>query len=555
MFDLLIKNGIVVDGSGEKPHISDIAVKEGTIKQIEKSINGKATTIVEAKGLVVSPGFIDPHSHTDLTVSIYPSSARALRQGITTEVVGNCGLSSAPLSCKNRDYWKKYMNFQGQNEFKEFNPTWSMFSDYLQQISQMNIGTNLAHLVGHNTLRSYVMGTEDNGGKKQSPTDNELKKMKNELTEAYKNGAFGLSTGLSYPVGRNAPTWEIIELCRITSQHKKIYASHLRSGPDLLGYREFYDIIRETNVKGIISHVRGRTIRYPENNQKNSSYMVDEILNLFHSNRRGGYEVYMDVIPIPSGLNSLSSTLFGGWGLSDTETVFDDQGKLIPLQKFLTKLADPEKRQKLKDSIQNNLNTKVSYEKDTRLIHYSENNDQYTGKTIRELSTILGLNELDTIIDILLSSNGDTRWGNTCIEEDLDKLFLNSDAIPCSDGHSLPSRATTKTIGGIPGPRIFGAFPYFINKYKKFLSIEEIITRSTYRPAKIFNIKNRGLLKSEYFADIVLFDPGTISNNATYGKPALSPEGIKMVIQNGKISIRKGKTVSLEGKVLKSDIT
>ena len=551
MIDLLIKDGLIVDGSSTKPYYADISIKEQKIHQIEEKIKEKTSRIVDAKNFIVSPGFIDSHTHTDLTILLYPSCESALRQGITTEIVGNCGLSSAPLNSRNREYWKKYMNFIGQNESIRLDADWNSVLDFFTKIESKHIGTNIAYLVGHNTLRSSVMGVEGKGGERQVPDENELKELKNELTKAFSHGATGFSTGLGYPVGRNAETFEIIELCKITSKNHRIYASHIRSGPDALGYNEFYEIIKETKVRAIISHVRGRTKHYPPSRQNNSTDRVDLILNQYNNHRNEDLEVYMDVIPISSGLNSLTSILFGGWGLSDTNTIFTTQGKLTPISRLLENISDSEKMKKLKNTIMKNPYIKISKEKDTRIIHFSKNNEQYEGKTLMEIANNLDLDPLDAIMQILLASDGDTRWGNTCIEEDLEKLFLSSDAIPCSDGYSLPIESTTKTIGGIPGPRIYGTFPYFISKYQKAMPMENIINRLTHKPAQIFNLSGRGIIKSGYFADIVIFDPQTIHNNSTFSNPCIMPSGIKTVIQNGKISLDRGQIVSLNGQIIK----
>lgn len=550
MFDVVIQNSIIVDGTGAKPYAGDIAIQGDKIAFIAPKIAEPSETTINARGLPVSPGFIDVHSHTDLTATLHPSAERALRQGITTEVTGNCGLSAAPLSEKNREYWGCYMAYHGQGDRVEVENDWGGTAEFLDRLSAIRLGTNIAYLIGHNTLRSCVMGVEGGGGERRDPTEHEMTQMKRLLREGLDAGAFGFSTGLSYPAGRNASTMEVTELCHVVADRGKVYASHLRHAPGLQGYDEFLKVLTQSQVRGLISHVRGRTVTYPENGGRNVD-VVDRIIEKIVEARRRGLDVYLDVIPIASGLNSLVSVLFGGWGLSDFSVIFDDDGSMSPLSGFIEKLRDPSYRRALRRSIDANQYITLDRALDTRIIHYCKGNPRYEGMTVTEVAEHINKDTLDTIIELLVQSEGDTRWGNTCIEEDLVKLFTMTDAVPCTDGLSMPAQPATGTLGGIPGPRIYGSFPYFIEKYGKLLPLQEVVRRMTSLPAQIFGVEKRGLVKPGCFADLVVFDPAGIRSNASYDEPFKPPSGVRYVIQNGVMAVEGGKIQSLSGKVLR----
>ena len=225
IFDLLIKNGYLINGTGNPWFRADIGVKDGRIKSIKRKIFERARKIIDAKSLVVSPGFIDVHAHDDLVFFYDPFNKPKLKQGVTTVVCGNCGISPAPLNKKTLDYLKSYVSSLG----RKVDFTWSRYGEFLDEIKKIEIGINVAGMVGHGTLRIAVMGM-----KNIAPTKEELTKMKKLLAQSLEEGAIGMSTGLIYPPGEYAKTEELIELCKIITEYGGIYTTHLRNEGDRL---------------------------------------------------------------------------------------------------------------------------------------------------------------------------------------------------------------------------------------------------------------------------------------------------------------------------------
>ena len=551
MLDMLIRGGSLIDGTGAPRKQTDVGVSGEKVSILSKGLVEKADKIIDAEGLIIAPGFIDSHSHSDLTAIFHHSGERSLKQGITTEIVGNCGLSAAPLSERNRDYWRKYMAYLSQAGLSGFYAGWSSFTEFLERLSSLPLGSNLAFLVGHNTLRSMVMGIEGEGGERREPSDDQLNEMKSALDNSMKAGAFGLSSGLTYPPGRNASKDELTELCSVVATHDGVYASHLRGGNPAESLKEFLDVVRGSGVRGIASHLRGRVISYPGGTSGDDPSIQ---AMLIQEARLEGHEVFVDVIPIVSGLNSLVGVLFGGWGITDFSEIFDDEGKMVPIKTFVHKLSDIQKKKLVSEKARAHASSTGLYTRgDTRLIHYSPSHPEFMGKSVSEAAESFGLNVLDAIIKLTIDDCGDTRWGNTCLENDLKALFSYDFTMPCTDGYWLPYSAEIPSMAAIPGPRIYGSFPYFLKTYQSdSLAIEKVVEKMTSLPAQAFRLKGRGVLKEGAYADIVVLDPIQISNNATYKNPMIPPSGIKYVIVNGTLAYSKGALTTGAGKVLKN---
>lgn len=544
----------MVDGSGGPPFNADVGIKGDRIVRVSKSINEAATRTINATTLVVAPGFIDPHSHADLTAILYPTAERSLRQGITTEIVGNCGLSPAPLNEKNQLYWRRYMAYWGQVDATRVSTNWNSMGEFLDRMSELPLGTNLTFLVGHNTLRSYAMGLEGEGGDRQKPSKIEMEEMTGVLDQCLRVGAFGLSTGLAYPPGRNAATEELVELSRVVASYCGVYCSHLRSGSEpMSGFEEFLFVVRSAGVRGVVSHLRGRTIYYPGGS---TGPDANTLLHLMKRCRQDGLDIYFDVIPIPSGSNSVVSTLSGGWGITDFKDIFDDTDSLIPLSDFLEKISNPITRRAIEARVRlHEKALRLNPREDTRLIHYSKNHPEFTGKTIAEVAAMLNLNIIDAIFHLVIEDEGDTRWGNWSHEGDIEQLLEDQFAMPSSDGYWIPYDMQTTTLGGITGPRIYGSFPYFIERYTRLrhiLPLEAAVAKMTSVPARVFSIRGRGLVREGKFADLTIFDPEKIRNTATLQEPGHHPIGIHYVLVNGQVAIDQGELTSrAAGRVLR----
>lgn len=553
MYDILIRGGKVVDGSGRPAFKGDIGINGDKISCISDNINDDADKILNAYELIVTPGFIDPHTHSDMTAFLHPKAVNSLFQGITTEIVGNCGQSPAPLNENNRSFLKKRIAFQGQVDLNQVKCNWNSMSEFLKELSKISIGVNIVPLIGHCTLRSYIMGVEGRGGEREKPSVEEMKEMKETLEVSLLDGAFGLSSGLIYPTGRNASTKELIELNKIVTKHHGVYSSHLRNGSNPLnGFKEFLAIVKKSGVRGIASHLRGRLISYPHQltGPKSNQYlqMIDESVN-------AGLDIYLDVIPIPSGSNSLHSILFGTSGLIDE--IFDDEGRLLNINDFLLKISNKETRKSLIERLRyavNNNTLRINPKIDHRLIHFSKTHPEFFGQTLTTISKIIGLDVIDTILLSMKDDEGETRYGNWAYEEDIKQLLLHKLSMPSSDGWWLPTNVEKATLGATPGPRMFGSFPFFIQNYvrlRQSIPLETAIAKMTSLPAKVFNIRDRGIIKENMFADLTLFNFKKIRNLATFNKPSAFPQGINYVLVNGKIALKNGKIVASSGRILR----
>jgi len=527
---LLIKNGKIVDGTGKPSFIADIQIAGDKIIKIGK-INYSERNTIDAEGLVVSPGFIDIHDHSDSTLLADGRAKSLILQGVTTTIIGNCGYSLAPINENTLDILLGNWLFP----MPKIEITWRSFGDFLSRLEKTPLSINVAALVGHGTIRIYVLGMDD-----RKLSNKEIRIMKKLTFEAMTDGAFGLSTGLAYPPGCYASTEEIVELCKEVTKFDGLYTTHARkeAAGYLDGVREAIVIAKRSNVRIQISHIE---THYPAWGEQ------EEALNLINYARIKGLNIGCDVIPYLWSATSLY-TLVPRW-------VYDGGPKMIAIR-----MRDKVVRKKVAQeigSLQQELTTSA-LAKDglwdkIKILSYPMN-PAIEGKTIKELSQQEQLDPLDLVFDLLGSGPPfPSIMAQSHNENDIRKVIKFDQAIIESDLYSIsPSKVGTSRSAH---PRGFGTFPLIFRKYvrgetredlpeergEKLLSLEEAVRRITSLPAERLKLKDRGILKEGMFADITIFDENRIQDKATYKRPDQYPEGIEYVIVNGRIIVENGK--------------
>jgi N-acyl-D-amino-acid deacylase len=520
MFDLIIKNGRIVDGSGNPWYNADLGVSNGRIESVSK-IGAKGEMTIDAEGLVVAPGFIDAHSHSDLMLLAEPDAKPKVTQGITTEIIGQDGLGEAPIRDDVLEDWRRYLS--GLNGDPDIEWSWRSFGEYLDVIESARPATNVVALVGHGNLRLLAMGMEN-----RAPIPSELDEMRRLLSDSMKEGAFGMSTGLIYPPCTYADAVELAELCKVASEYSGVFVVHIRNEGDRLleSIEEVVAIGREADIPVHISHLKA-------SGEQNWG-KVEEALGRLGVARSEGVEVTVDQYPYVAGSTFLSSLLpvwvyEGGTGRMLERLI--DEATRVKISAEMTR------RGRGQDwGWSNVLVTSVK----------TERNRPFEGENLEEIAKNRGQSTLETLFDIILEEeNAATMVSFSMSENDVRTVMRSPLQMVCTDGIILR---------GKPHPRAYGSFPRVIGKYVRegTISLEEAIRKMTSLPAQTFGIRDRGLLKPGMQADITIFDPDTVIDTATYEDPIQFPKGIEYVIVNGEVTVdRREPTGTRAGNVLR----
>ncbi|MGQ9585380.1 MAG: N-acyl-D-amino-acid deacylase family protein [Anaerolineae bacterium] len=515
MFDLRIVNGRIVDGCGNPWFRGDVGIVEGKIAAIGLLGEVEAECTIDAGGAIVCPGFIDVHAHSDLPLLIDPRHEPKVQQGVTTEVMGNCGSGYAPAS---PETLAQLLASRGVGPL----PTerWSSVAEFLSLFDR-RVAINVAYLLPHGTLRAEAMGWED-----RKPSPRELERMKELAAQGMAEGAVGLSTGLDYPPGAYADTEELIEICRTVASLGGIYASHLRGvNREQEAIGEALRIGAEAGIPVHISHLKAMG---PENEGK----AQENILSLIDQARQEGVDVTFDCYPYLAGSGPLTVVLPKWMQEGGPEAMKD-------------RLRSAEIRSRIRETKQELYG--YGWEHVSLAAVPSEKNKELEGKNLREAAALRGVDPVDFVCDLLLEENLAVRIINFAgTEEDLQTIMRHPAQMVASDsgqgGQNLH-------------PRTFGTFPRILGRYVRELGVlrlEEAIRKMTSFPAQRFGLKGRGLLKEGFSADMVIFDETKIRDTATFWDASRYPEGIHYVIINGQIVVRNGEhTGALPGQVLK----
>ncbi|NBU35985.1 MAG: D-aminoacylase [Bacteroidetes bacterium] len=500
-YDLIIKNGTLYTGSGSKAFIqASIAIKGNRIVKIAPKIKSFSKRIIDAKGHIVSPGFIDLHAHLE-PLTLDPEAKSHVMQGVTTALGGPDGGGPLPLA------------------------------DYFKELEALGIGMNVGYLVGHNSVRNEIMGMEN-----RAPTDDEMEKMKLLIDANMKAGAFGISTGLKYLPGSFSNVDEVIELSKIASKNGGIYTSHLREeGLGLIdGVKEAILISREANIPVVLTH--HKAIGIP---MWGASKLT---LALVDSARQKNLDIMMDQYPYTASFTGIG-VLIPSWALEKNKNI-----------DFAARIANPVLRDSIRKGIVFNLlNDRGGG--DLKKIQFGQFGwkPHLEGKTLYDWAILEKLEpNMENGADLVIQAQ--LHQGAGCIfhvisEEDVRRIMQHPMTMIASDGRlSEPGK-------GHPHPRAYGTFPRVLGHYareEKVITLSQALYKMTYLPAQRMGLKDRGLLKVGNFADITIFNPKTIKDKSTFENPHQYPIGIPFVLVNGKVVVDHGVYKDLRaGMVLK----
>ena len=541
-FETLIRNGLVIDGAGNPWFKADIGISEGKIRQIGNTGSVKAEKVIDAHGFVVCPGFIDIHAHSDLSLLINPRAESKIRQGVTTEVIGNCGTTPAPLRKETMNLLKD----EWGSEAKEVKWNWSTFGEYLRQREKKGTAINVASLVGHGTVRTAVLGVEN-----REPTSQEMRSMKTLVGESMEEGAFGLSSGLVYLPGCFAKTGELVELCKVVAEYRGFYASHIR------GERE--TIVEALQEAIEIGERAGVPVQVSHNCPKYGGHgRFKDMSKIYEAARARGVDVTIDN-DAHTDLNPELTSALPQWAQAGG------------IKKIVKRLTEPETRAKIKREMIEDKFPGPGYcglikhgRWDRIFLSKAKKNKQLVWKSFREIAKLRGIDPFDAYFDVLIEEKGEaTGLFNYIEEDDIRALLRHPLMMVCSDGNAV---APYGVLGKIYGyyPCCYGEYPYILQRYVReegILTLQEAIRKMTSYPAQKLGLRDRGLLREGMWADLVVFDPQTIRDRATSRfpykfplehYPHKYPEGIHYVLVNGQLVISKGRhTGALSGKILR----
>ena len=580
LFDLILEDALVIDGSGKEPYRSDVGVRGGSIEKIGELGESEAAKRIDAGGRVVCPGFIDVHSHADLTM-FREDAAELLqplvRQGITTFVGGNCGMSLAPVTDENREGLKTYLEVFTQMDF-DTAIRWKTMREFMDHVDEKGLLLNMAVLVPHGMLRISALGMEDR------PADTgAMEMMKRLLEESMDAGAFGLSTGLQYFPGLFSDTAELVELASPLSRYGGTFTSHLRSyTSSTLGKAidEIGEVARANGIRGQVSHIfsipwtgpvhplalRGLKwmCRHPDFTLKVApDFLLDMSMNVvlkrLEKNRNNGADIAMDIMPTTAGFTHLLA-FFPPWVLTGDR------------QKVLERISDPRQREEMLHDIEKgkptwphsgkndwslNVIKQMGWDAVTIMAVHGEKNKHLEGRLFTDIAEEQGKHPFEVMCDLLLEEDGQVLVFESMSEPD--DAFTERYTFPAlQDPRTMITTDTILMGVGKPSYLFYGCYPKFIGRYvneEKLVELPEAVRRLTSMPAEFFGIEKRGLVEEGYYADLLLMDPEAFSTEACFRDPERYPEGLDTVIINGTAVVEGGEPVpgALSGRMLRKN--
>lgn len=478
MYDILIKNGMIIDGTGSPSMRAQVAVKDGKIVKIARNIDAEAKAVIDAAGKVVTPGFIDSHSHSDKQFFSCPEQKEKVEQGITTSVAGQCGGSICSTDA----------------------------AEFLDNARGCKLGANIGQLIGHGALRKAVVGNID-----REPTAEELEKMKNAMREAMEHGALGVSFGLIYAPGCFAKTQEAIEIAKVVGEYHGIAAIHLRNeGAQVVeAVNEFVTIVKEAGVRGVISHHKSAGNSKCWGKVRTTLEIIDKV-------NEEGYELYADVYPYIASHTKFSSSIIPiSWRSGGYESV-------------LKHISDPQQVAQIKEAF---YSTHDSL--DYILVARCPEHPEFEGLRVPQIAEKLGLDEFSAAMEIIrLTKDTCTACFFTMCEEDVETVIAHPRVMICTDSGVIANNSSYH-------PRLRASFPRAIARYvreKGVVSLPEMIRKMTSMPAAVYGFQSKGLIREGMDADICIFDPERLQDKATFTQPHLHAQGFDYVIVGGKVA-------------------
>ena len=523
-WDLLVAGGLVIDGTGRAAFEADVAVRDGRVVAVRPGLGRRARRVIEARGLVVAPGFIDIHSHSDYALVVDGRGASKVLQGVTTEVIGNCGFSAAPAGQARLDM------LHGADTLRD---DWPSVGAYAARLRETGIAPNVALLVGHSTLRSRVMGLA-----RRAPTPAEWDRMVGLLDDALADGVFGLSTGLIYAPGCYAAPDELTGLASVVGRRGGFYATHLRDEADgvVAAVGEALALGERAEVAVQLSHhkAKGRA----------NWGKVERTLERVDAARDRGLDVTLDAYPY-TATSTLLRAVLPAWAHEDGDGA---------LARRLARDAD---RRRLVDALTGSvhgLDVDGHGPWDRIVVSLCRGRPAAEGRSIRDLAYAARTSPAEVVLDLLHDGGLDTGMVVFCLSEtDVETVLRHPLTMVGSDGEALPFDRPAAI--GRPHPRSFGTFPRMLGEYvreRAVLGLEDAVRKMTSLPASRLGLRDRGVIAEGAWADLTVFDPATVADAATYGRPAVPPRGVAHVVVNGEPVVEHGELLETRpGRVLR----
>lgn len=529
-YDLLIVGGHILDGSGSPWFAGSVAVKDGRIVEVGRLPNASARRVIDATGLIVAPGFIDLHSHSDYTLLVDGTAQSKIRQGVTTEILGESSSAGPVLGPAAAEFDKALRPLGIQRD-------WTTLSEYFARVERQGTSVNIASYVGSGQVRECILGNEN-----RPPTAEELEKMKALVGQAVREGAIGLSSGLIYPPNMFAKTDELIELAKVAAQYGGIYATHIR-GEGTHGIQAIDEAIAISEKGGLPAHI----FHFKMDGRVNWGRMVEQVRHI-QAARDRGVDITVDQYPYIAAMTGLEMCLPPKYLEGTSEQI-------------VARLKDPQARAEIRKAIatglpgweDNEVKSVGGWHGVLVASFQKPENKKYEGKRMDEVAKLMGKDPLDALCDLLISEGGSADAIYFSMSEQDVRLAMRQPWVGVgSDGTAVNPEMT---FAGKPHPRFYGSFPRVLGYYgrdQKVLTLSDAIRKMTSFSAQITGLTDRGLLRPGMAADITIFDPETVVDKATFENPLQYAVGIPYVIVNGVVVIDKGQhTGAKPGRVLR----
>ena len=509
MLDWLIKDGLIVDGTGMPPFFGDIAIQGDRIVQVGKQGPRDAKGFIEAKGRVVAPGFIDMHSHSDVLYLNRASLAHKICQGVTTELIGQDGISAAPLTEPSRVPLAEMIEPLAGHREEEWSP-WEV-KHFLQMLEEKKVPTNVVTLTGHCNLRLAVMGH-----RMASPSHGELERMGDVLAESLDQGAIGLSLGLIYPPSSYSHTEELIYLGNVVKAHDAILVAHIRNEQDQIfeALEEMITVGRESGCRVHVSHLKcigthnwGR---------------MPEVLKMLEDALGQGIDISFDQYPYTASCTTLSLVL-PGWALEGGWKGFEQR------------LRSPNLRDKILATVRKTIEGRGGSSSIMIASVQTPRHHEWIGKTLEQVSSQKGIPSHEAALEMLV----DEKLQIVAIYH-----AMSQGDVERAMTHPLQTVGSDGIMGAFPHPRTFGTFPRIIRYFsleRKLFPLEEAVRKMTSAPARRLKLPNRGHILPDYYADLIVFSPENFQDRATFERPAQLASGLDWVFVNGVAVVEEGK--------------
>jgi N-acyl-D-amino-acid deacylase len=529
-YDIVIRGGTVLDGTGADGFLADVGVVDDRIAAVGNLSQARAGRTIDASNRRVAPGFVDIHTHSDVSVLFHPQQESIISQGVTTQVVGNCSLcvgfaTDDPVFA----FEKRWLGVHG------IQIDWNDLDGHLRRVENSGVATNYVMLAGQGTLRKRIIGQEH-----RPPSADELEAMKTLLREAMQAGAWGISTGLEYTPSSYADIPELAELSRVVAEYGGIYASHLRNEGDFLveAVAEAIEIGERAGIPVQLSHHKAEGRR--------NWGKVRTTLQMVEEARARGLDVQLDQYPYTAFQTSMAVQFLPAWANSgDNDTVL---GRLTDPEQRAAILADIRANHADWDEIDHWESVRIGVCRVNRLLQ---------GRTVADIAREQGRNPIETVLDIIVEERNFVSAINFAINED-DIAFVMRHPLTMIGSDAVGTCPRGKMGEDRVHPRSYGTFPRVLGRYVRDLGVlreAEAIQKMTSMPADRLGLKHRGRIAPSQFADLVIYDPATVADNATFDESHQFSSGIETTCINGRIAWERGAaTGALPGRVLRKNV-